>query len=392
VPRTPSRWHKFRVVTNGADGPGRPTPAYLDSASSEPLHPAARETFQVALAQGYADPRRLHGAARSARLLLDNARAVVAECLDVRPDEVTFTSSGTDAVHRGLLGLAKARSRQGSVVVHSAVEHSAVLHAAAWGGEPRSAGVSRHGRILEADFVDACGPDVAVAALQTANHEVGTLQPVGELALPGGVPLFVDACASMGRLPLPEGWSAAAGSAHKWGGPAGVGVLLVRKGVRWTNPFPGDDRIDERTIGFENVPAGLAAAAALQAVVAERDELNARQFALVDRIRAAAAEIPDVEVVGDPEDRLPHLVTFSCLYVDGEALVTELDRRGFGVASGSACTASTLEPSHVLAAMGVLTHGNVRVSLTRDTTQAQVDAFLAVLPGVVADLRAEVGQ
>jgi cysteine desulfurase len=195
----------------------------------------------------------------------------------------------------------------------------------------------------------------------------------------------------MGRLPLPGGWDALAGSAHKWGGPAGVGVLLVRKGARWRNPFPGDDRIDERSAGFENVPAALAAAAALQAVVSERDEVNARQHALVERIRTVAASIPDVEVVGDPVDRLPHLVTFSCLYVDGEALVTALDRHGFGVASGSACTSSTLTPSRVLEAMGVLTHGNVRVSLARDTTVEQVEAFCAVLPGVVARLRAEVG-
>ncbi len=202
-------------------------------------------------------------------------------------------------------------------------------------------------------------------------------------------PLFTDACASLGRLPLPAGWSAAAGSAHKWGGPAGVGVLLVRKGARWRNPFPGDDRVDERTIGFENVPAALAAAAALQAVVAEAEETNRRQHALVARVRAAAAGVPDTEVVGAPEERLPHLVTFSCLYLDGEALVTELDRHGFGVASGSACTASTLEPSHVLAAMGALTHGNVRVSLTRETTAEQVDEFCRVLPEVVARLRRE---
>ena len=119
------------------------------------------------------------------------------------------------------------------------------------------------------------------------------------------------------------------GSAHKWGGPAGVGVLLVRKGVRWRNPFPADDRVDERVSGFENVPAALGAAAALQAVVAERDEVNARQHALVDRIRATVAGIPDTEVVGDPVDRLPHLVTCSFLYVDGEALVDALNRRGF---------------------------------------------------------------
>ena len=229
-------------------------------------------------------------------------------------------------------------------------------------------------------------------AVQTANHEVGTLQPVADVAaaLPD-VPLFTDACASMGRLPLPAGWSAAAGSAHKWGGPAGVGVLLVRKGARWRNPFPGDDRVDERTIGFENVPAALASAAALQAVVAESEATNRRQHALVARIREAAAAVPDTEVVGAPDERLPHLVTFSCLYLDGEALVTELDRRGFGVASGSACTASTLEPSHVLAAMGALTHGNVRVSLTRETTAEQVEAFCRVLTEVVDRLRREGG-
>jgi cysteine desulfurase len=208
----------------------------------------------------------------------------------------------------------------------------------------------------------------------------------------GDVPLFMDACASAGRHPLPGGWAAAAASAHKWGGPAGVGVLLVRKGTRWTNPFPGDDRIDERAPGFENVPAALAAAAALQAVTAEREEVGRRQAALIDRVRAGVAAIPDVEVVGDPVDRLPHLVTFSCLYVEGEALVLGLDQRGYGVASGSACTASTLTPSHVLAAMGALTHGNVRLSLTRDASEAEVDGFLRALPDVVRSLRSEVGM
>ncbi len=260
-------------------------------------------------------------------------------------------------------------------------------------------GVRGDGRVHDGDLVQAAiAPEVGVVALQAANHEVGTRQPVAAVAaaLAGSaaaadVPRFVDACAALGRVPLPDGWAAAAGSAHKWGGPAGVGVLLVRRGVRWRTPFPGDDRVDERSTGFENVPAALAAAAALQAVVAERDRVAARQAALVDRVRAAVAGLPDVEVVGDPVDRLPHLVTFSCLYVDGEALVTALDRQGYGVASGSACTASTLAPSHVLAAMGALTHGNVRLSLTREATDAQVDGFLAVLPGVVGALRAEVG-
>jgi cysteine desulfurase len=141
------------------------------------------------------------------------------------------------------------------------------------------------------------------------------------------------------------------------------------------------------------VPGALAAAAALRAVVAARESVNARQFALVERIRnQVAATVPDVDVVGADQERLPHLVTFSCLHVEGEALVTELDRRGFSVASGSACTASTLEPSHVLAAMGALTHGNVRVSLTASTRDDEVDRFLSELPDVVAKLREDLGM
>jgi len=347
----------------------------------------------AALDQGYADPRRLHPPARRARLLLDNARQAVAEALAVRPDEVTFTASGTDAVHRGLLGLRRGRERAGTGVVSSAVEHSAVAHAVAWApGAHTVVDVDRWGRVDQEAFVAVSrAAGVAVAALQSANHEVGTVQPVQDVAqaLEGsGVPLFVDACASMGRVALPTGWDAAAGSAHKWGGPAGVGVLLVRKGARWRNPFPGDDRIDERATGFENVPAALGAAAALQALVAERAVSGARERSLIDTIRTRVAQMADVDVVGDPVDRLPHLVTFSFLYADAEALVDGLARRGLDVASGSACTASSLAPSRVLAAMGALTHGNVRVSLGRDTRAEDVEALLVALPEVVAEVRA----
>ena len=178
---------------------------YLDTASSEPLHPAARDAMLAALDQGYADPRRLHGPARNARLILDNAREAVAEALDVRRDEVSFTSSGTDAVHRGLLGLL----RPAADVAYTAVEHSAVIHALSWRTDvkARPVPVNRQGRL---DPTAVGSPDVI--ALQSANHEVGTLQPVSEVAAAGDAPLFMDACASMGRLPLPEGWSSAAGA------------------------------------------------------------------------------------------------------------------------------------------------------------------------------------
>lgn len=369
---------------------------YLDSASSERLHPAARAALLAALEQGYADPRRLHGPGRKARLLLDNARAVIAECLGVRPDEVSLTSSGTDAVHRGLLGLHRGRSRVGSTIAHSAIEHSAVLESIRWAAVPSlSLPVDRQG-LLSPDEIGATLAALptpsAVAAVQLANPEVGTVQPITEIAAAlGDVPLFMDACAATGRIPWPAGWQVAAASAHKWGGPAGVGLLVVRKGTRWRNPFPADDRVDPRVSGFENVPAALAAAAALQAVLSERAETTARHAGLSSRLREELATVPDLELVSPATGGLPHLVAFSCLYVDGEALVTGLDQRGFGVTSGSACTSSTLSPSHVLEAMGVLTHGNVRVSWAPQATPADVTAFATALREVVGGLRGGLG-
>jgi cysteine desulfurase len=235
-----------------------------------------------------------------------------------------------------------------------------------------------------------------LAALQSANHEVGTRQPLAEAAeacLAAGVPLVVDAAASVGHDVVPAGWSALTASAHKWGGPAGVGLLAVRKGTRLAPVWPVEEREDGLSPGHPDIPAALAAAAALQARMKEAEELDQRHRAWIDELRRrVAADLSDVEVVGDPDDRLPHILTFSCLYVDGEALVTALDAEGFAVSSGSACTASTLRPSHVLAAMGVLTHGNVRVSLSRTTTYDEVDRFATVLPGLVRRIRAEVGM
>ena len=369
---------------------------YLDAASAEPLHPAARAALLSALDEGWADPARRYGAGRRNRLRLDAARSAVAGVLGVRADELSFTASGTAAVQLGLLGAAAARRRVGSHFVVSAVEHSSVLQtAAAHGGEVTVVPVDRLGRVDSDEFAAALRPDTALACLQSANHEVGTEQPVEAVAAAcrdADVPLLVDAAQSVGRVAIPAGGAVLVASAHKWGGPPGVGVLVVRKGTRWRSVLPPDEREHGRVPGFENVPAIAAAAAALVA----RDEVAAteatRQWALVERIRTRVPElVPDVEVVGDPVHRLPHLVTFSCLYLDGETLVTELDRAGFAVNSGSSCTSSTLQPSHVLAAMGVLTHGNVRVSLPLGVAEAEVERFLEVLPVVVTELRSKAG-
>ncbi|GIF71785.1 cysteine desulfurase family protein [Asanoa siamensis] len=370
--------------------------AYFDAASAAPLHPAARQALAAALDDGWADPARLYSRARRARQLLDAARGATAEVLGVRPDELSFTAGGTAAAHTAVLGGLAGRARVGGRLVHSAIEHSAVLHAAerhvAAGGTAASVGVDRLGRVdLAAFAAEVAAPGTALAALISASHEVGTVQPVAEAAEAAaahGVPLYVDAAQSVGRGPLPSGWSILTASAHKWGGPPGVGLLVVRKGTRFLTPGPAEERTDRNA----DLPSLVAAAASLRAAAAEAADLADRHRALVDRIRATvAATVPDVEVVGDPAARLPHLVTFSCLYVDGEALLHALDRRGFAVSSGSSCTSSTLTPSHVLVAMGVLSHGNVRVSLHRESTAEEVDRFLAELPGIVADLRAEAG-
>jgi cysteine desulfurase len=383
--------------------------AYLDAASGERLHPAAREALAAAQERGWADPARLYSDARRARALLDQSRAVVAAAVGARPDQVSFTASGTQANHLAVLGAVRAPSSGTpgrTRVVASAVEHSSVLragqHVEYRGGELTSVGVDAAGRLDLQAWSDALDPGagagsggaVALACLQAANHEVGTVQPVaaaGAVCAERGVPLLVDAAQAVSRLDVAAlPWSLLTASAHKWGGPAGVGVLAVRPDARWRSPLPGDEREGGRVAGFENVPAIVAAAAALEAVGREAAVEDARLSRLVDRIRAEVTRlVPDVEVVGDPVARLPHLVTFSVLYVDGEALVTAMDRAGFAVSSGSSCTASTLEPSHVLVAMGALSHGNVRVSLPRGTDEADVDRFLSLLPTLVADLRAD---
>jgi cysteine desulfurase len=368
---------------------------YLDAASAAPLHPVAREALLAALADGWADPGRLYAAGRQAQRLREAAQAATAEALHVRPDELSFWPSGSAAAQAAVLGGLAGRARHGDTLVHSAIEHSAVLHAAR-AGQAREVGVDRLGRLdLRAWGEAVAAPGTALAALISASHEAGTEQPVAEAAdrcAEYGVPLFVDGAQSIGRTAIGGGWSLLSGSAHKWGGPPGVGLLVVRKGVRWISPVPQDDLYRPQPPGAADLPAIVAAAASLRAVLSEAGAEAARLSALVDRIRErVAATVPDVEIVGDPVRRLPHLVTFSCLYVDGEALLHALDRHGFAVSSGSSCTASTLRPSHVLEAMGVLSHGNVRVSLHRGTTEAEIERFLGVLPGVVAALRAEAG-
>ena len=370
---------------------------YLDAASGAPLHPVALQALSAALADGWADPARLYREGRQADLLLSAARESLAECIGARPDEVSFTANGTTALHAAVLGAMAGAEAGRTLLVHTAVEHSAVLyaaeHVAASGAQVASVPVNDNGRVDPDAFVAAgTRPEAAVGVVQAANHEVGTRQPVTAIA--GRVPqlpLVVDAAQVLAHETPPAGWSVLTADARMWGAPT-LGILAVRTGRRWRSPYPADDREYRRVPGVPSVPVAVAAAAALRAVADGRTARAARLAALVGRIRdEVSRRIPDVQVLGDPDDRLPHIVTFSCLYADGEAVLSGLDRHGISVNSGSSCTSQTLAPSHVLVAMGALTSGNVRVSLHDGVTDADVDRLLAVLPGVVAEVRDQLG-
>ncbi|HSP37856.1 MAG TPA: cysteine desulfurase family protein [Frankiaceae bacterium] len=378
-----------------------PRATYLDWASTAPLHPAARAALLAAWDEGWADPSRLYREARRARQLLDLARQSVAEALDARADEVFFPHTGTEAAHLAVLGTLSARGRVGRRLVTSPVEHSCVLHAGelheTGGGTTELLAVDHTGRVIVPDRLPT---DTALVSVQSGNQEIGTLQPVADLAGLCGtvdIPLHVDATQSVGRVPVSRealGADLLTASGHKFGGPPGVGLLVVRTGTRWRSPSPTDERGAGRVPGFENVPSIVATAAALQARRSEIDAEATRLAGYVERLRTGLpGRVPDVEIVGpsDPAARLPHLLSASFLYVDGERLVGALDEAGFAISSGSACTASSVTPSHVLEAIGALTHGNVRISVGRDTTADDVERLLATVPEVVSALRADAG-
>jgi cysteine desulfurase len=370
---------------------------FLDSSSGEPMLPAARQAWLDAQEAGWGDPARLHRPGRLAAQALDQAREVVAAAVGARPDEVIFTASAAHSQHAAIAGLALGRRRIGSRIVTTAIDHSSTLAAAAAPGSHTAVEVDHEGHVDLGRWSAAVGTSgTAAACIQVANHEVGTLQPyaeASEICLHAEVPLILDATSALGRLELGEsGWSVLTGWAGAFGGPASVGILVIKKSTRWRAPYPTDDYQGGRWPGMPDVPAIYAAAVALDCWLRSGRTVGERQHHLIDQLRAGIVQrVPDIDVAGDPVRRVPHLLTFSVLYVDGEALTLELDKAGFAVASGSACSASSEHPSHVLAAMGALTHGNVRIGLTWTTTATDIDRFLDVLAPIVTEIRATVG-
>lgn len=372
---------------------------FLDHASTTPLHPAAREALIATFDAGIADPSRLYGAARRARIVLDDARDRIAHVLGGRAEEIVFTSGGTESCALAVIGGARAAraARKPARIIVSAVEHSAVLRAAESlepeGFEVVRVGVDTTGRLDLDALRAAAAHGAALVSVQTANPEVGTLQPVAEAAMiarTAGALFHTDACAAVGQIPVAvEGVDLLSASSHKAYGPPGAGVLWVRRGVRVRPILMGDERERGRRGGLENLPAIAGFAAALEARASEMTDEIPRLRAYRDAIRSGVpAAIEDVVVHGAPSEALPGLAAFSVLYVEGEALLLGLDGAGIAVHSGSSCTSLRDEPSHVLTAMGAMTQGSVRVSFGRGSSEEDVRVFLDALPPIVARARA----
>ncbi|WP_435198314.1 cysteine desulfurase family protein [Janibacter sp. GS2] len=386
--------------TSPAPSGGAPTEGLVGllDASPGPVLPAALDAWRAAHGAAWADPTARHTAGRRTRALLDRARAVVAEGLGVRPDEITFHSSGDQAARTALSGLARGRRRRTGGCVTSAVEHSSLVRWLRAGGTPPvEVAVTPTGAVDLDAWRAAITGETPFAVLQSANQEVGTRQPVAAaraVTAEHGVPLLVDARAGLGREPAPTHFDVLVGDASSWGGPR-LGVLVVRTGTRFAPHHPPSPHEGGLALDPVDVPTALAAAEAWRQVAATRADDARAAHDLIDRVRTTASGIDGVDVVGDPHDRLPHVCTFSVLYVDGETILDELARRGLAVASGSACTADTLEPSHVLAAMGALTQGNVRLTLplaaVSPDRDADVDRLCDELPAAVEACRRRLG-
>jgi cysteine desulfurase len=364
------------------------TRAYLDHASSSPLRPAALDAMLPYLRGHPADPGRVHSEGRVTRVAIEEAREAVAALVGARPREVVFTATGTESVNTAVWGATTrgaARLGHPGHLVTTAVEHSSVLEAAQrMGGEVSVVGVDRQAHVAADAVLGAIRDDTVLVSVQLANHEVGTCQSALDAIVAGARErgVLVDFAALGADL--------CSITAHKLGGPKGAAALLVRRGLRLPPLLLGGAQERARRGGIEDVPAivgfGAAAAELVDDDLLAREATTAR--AQTAQLLAAARAVDGVEALGDPTDRLPHLICVAVAGVEAEPVLLGLDQRGVAVHSGSSCSSEALEPSPVLAAMGVDADRSLRPSVGWSTTDADVAAFAAAFPEVVEKLRA----
>jgi cysteine desulfurase len=375
---------------------------YLDHAATTPLRREALDAMLPALTETFGNPSSPHTAGRRARAALDDARERTARALGVQPREIVFTSGGTEAINHAVKGAAWAGKARGHRIVSSPIEHHAVRHTLTYlekfGFEVADVPVDATGRIDPEAVESAFTDKTTLVTLMLANNEVGTIQPIAEIAervhRRRGVLLHVDAVQAPGALPLDLatlGADLVSLSAHKFEGPKGVGVLFVRQGTHLLAQLHGGTQERFRRAGTENVAAAVGLATALELAVAEQPSTAPRLAAQRARLAAAVLRASGVQLTGHPTERLPGLLSIVVEGIDGADLVTALDLEDLAASVGSACTTGSLEPSHVLTAMGLppdLARGSLRLSLGRTTTDAEIDRAAALIPATIARLAA----
>ncbi|MET0424495.1 MAG: cysteine desulfurase family protein [Actinoplanes sp.] len=381
--------------------------AYLDHAATTPMLDEALEAYTAA-ARDVGNPSSLHAAGRYARRLVEESREQIAAALGARPSEVVFTSGGTESDNlatKGIFWAQRAASLNRTRMIASAVEHHAVMDAVDWLGAHEGAPVTwlpvdAAGRVDPdglAELIERYRDEIAVISVQWANNEVGTVQPVAELArlaARAGIPFHTDAVQAVGQIPVDfaaSGASAMTVTGHKLGGPIGVGALLLGRDVNCTPLLHGGGQERDVRSGTLDTPGVAAFAVAVELAVKTQREYAARVAALRDdlvaRVRAA---VPDVILNGDPVDRLPGNAHFSFPGCEGDALLLLLDAQGISCSTGSACSAGVAQPSHVLIAMGAdddRARSSLRFTLGHTSTVADVDALIAALPATVERAR-----
>lgn len=376
---------------------------YLDNAATTRVHPDVLQAMLPYFTEYYGNPSSPHTFAQEAAAGISRARSQVAKALNaVSPDEIIFTGGGSESDNMVLRGVAAAYASKGRHIITSAVEHHAVLHtleAMEREGlvEVTYLPVDEYGRVAVEDVAAAIRADTILVSIMYANNEVGTIMPVAEigaLCRARGVLFHTDAVQAVGHVPVDvqaQCIDLLSLSAHKFHGPKGVGALYVKKGVRVPALILGGGQERKKRAGTENVPGIVGLGAAIQRACEHMQENAAHMCALRDRLIAGIpAAVPDVKLNGHPTDRLPGNVNFSIRYIEGESILLMLDINGVAASSGSACTSGSLDPSHVLLAMGLsheVAHGSLRLTLSEFTTEQEIDYVLDLLPKVAKRLR-----
>lgn len=374
---------------------------YADHAATTALSDHALQAMTPYFQVKYGNPSSLYRFAQDTKAELEQMRARVAACLGALPEEITFTSGGTESDNWALLGVAELRGKKGRHIITSAVEHHAVLHTAQYlekqGFEVTYLPVDGEGRVDPADVKTALRSDTILISIMAANNEIGAVQPIeeiGAIAREAGVLFHTDAVQAVGHVPVDvEHWKVdlLSLSAHKFHGPRGVGALYVKKPLRLPPLIHGGGQERGRRSGTENVAGIAGMTAALEEAVAGLEGESARLTALRDRlIDGILAAVPRSRLTGPRENRLPGAASFVFECVEGESILLRLDNKGICASSGSACSSASLDPSHVLLAIGLpheIAHGSLRLTLGRETSGEDVDYLLKVIPEVVAGLR-----